>query len=63
MIAFQTTIPARAITQIILVALKYSFFKRYKIVNPGNTQKKPNKNVNIITPPIAKLLNCATINK
>jgi hypothetical protein len=60
MIAFQTTIHAKAIIQIIEVAEKYSQFNKYSIVNQGNTQKNHSKNVIIITPAIQKLLNCHT---
>ena len=62
-IAFHTTIQARAITQIIEVAEKYSFFTRYKNVKPGQTQKNQSKKVIIITQAIQKLANCHTKTK
>gem|GEM_PF-1988166 len=62
-IAFPTTIPAKAITHIILVALKYWLSNKNNPVNRGITQKNPSKNVIIIFPHILKLLNCATIIK
>ena len=61
--AFPTTIPAKEITQIIPVALKYSFFKIYKREKPGKIPKNPSKNGNMTIPATAKLLNCQTIRK
>jgi len=52
MMAFPTTIHAKAITQIIDVAEKYSFVDRKSSVNPGKTPINPSKNETIIVPPI-----------
>jgi len=62
-IEFQTTIHARAITHIILVAEKYSQDIKYNILNQGKTQKKPSKNAIIIIQAILKFLNCPTSSK
>lgn len=59
-IAFQTTIPARLITQIIHVALKYSFLSKYKVrikekFKKIKVKKEHNYSCN------CELLNCPTI--
>jgi hypothetical protein len=45
------------------VALKYSFFSKYKIENPGNIPKNPSKKGSMMIQATAKLLNCPTIKK
>ena len=62
-IAFHTTIHQRAITQIILVAEKYSFFIKYRILNQGKTHRNHSKKVIIIIHAIQKEENCHTRSK
>jgi hypothetical protein len=45
------------------VALKYSFFNRYNILNQGNIPKNQSKKGSITIQAILKLLNCPTIKK